>query len=80
VFVEQNIHKFLQSQKNGGKKIKMALTSNQKYLISPLISVGQHESVSYAQDLCGRVKTASVNSGASPSAVLGLPVCVTQQH
>jgi hypothetical protein len=24
--------------------------------ISPLISVGQHENVSYAQDLCGRVR------------------------
>jgi hypothetical protein len=38
------------------RKKKLALTSNQKYLISPLISVGQHESVSYAQDFCGRVR------------------------
>jgi hypothetical protein len=36
------------------RKKKLALTSNQKYLISPLISVGQHENISYAQDLCGR--------------------------
>jgi hypothetical protein len=56
VFVEQNIHNFCKVKKKKEGKKKLALTSNQKYLISPLIPVEQHESVSYAQDLCGRVR------------------------
>jgi hypothetical protein len=57
VFVEQNIHNFCKVKKKKEEKKKLALTSNQKYLISPLIPEGQHESVSYyAQDLCGRVR------------------------
>jgi hypothetical protein len=54
---------FAKSKKNGGKKT-LALTSKQKYLIAPLISVGQHENVSYAQRFVWKGQRASVNSGA----------------